>query len=303
MSHQQLQATRYHTNKTIKRIKGQKLFGLYKLLSCRVPDITDCNKYYQCKDGKAYPESCPDGLVFNPETEMCDYPSNVPGCQSPTTTRHPTQPTTKPTPKPTTKPTPKPTTKPTPKPTTKSTPKPTTKPTPKPTTKPTPKPKPPKPDSGSSEESGSGSDSSNSDSSSSESGSKSKHSGSKSKHSGSKSKHSGSKSKHHGSKSKHSGSKSKHSGSKSKHHGPSAELMKSSAPAKRSPLYRNPDHGMVEDDDGFLGKFNSVVPGNRSSFCFVHRILQHTNNNTIIKQCMLYYLIRLTIVVKCTSRE
>ncbi|KAF0294706.1 Chondroitin proteoglycan 2 [Amphibalanus amphitrite] len=223
--------------------------------ACRVPDSTDCNKFYQCKDGKAFPDSCPGGLVFNPATEVCDFAENVPACR-------PTAPS------PTT---PKPTT---PKPTT---PKPTTKPTPKPT-------KPPKPDSESSEESGSGSDSSDSDSD--ESGSKSKHSGSKSKHSGSKSKHSGSKSKksgskskhsgskskHSGSKSKHSGSKSKHSGSKSKHHDSkskhhdskskhsgsksqhlkrSAEPVQSSAPAN-SRLYRNPDQGRIEDDDGFL---------------------------------------------------
>lgn len=43
-----------------------------------VPD--DCNTFYQCSNGLRYQKTCPDGLVFNPDMAVCDWPYNVPGC-------------------------------------------------------------------------------------------------------------------------------------------------------------------------------------------------------------------------------
>ncbi|XP_028518579.1 probable endochitinase [Exaiptasia diaphana] len=36
------------------------------------PNPSDCNKYIQCYKGKPYDMSCPDGLIFNLNTKMCD---------------------------------------------------------------------------------------------------------------------------------------------------------------------------------------------------------------------------------------
>ena len=36
--------------------------------------------WYNCFDGHATPEYCPEGEVFNPEAAYCDFPSNVEGC-------------------------------------------------------------------------------------------------------------------------------------------------------------------------------------------------------------------------------
>ncbi|XP_065571760.1 probable chitinase 10 isoform X2 [Artemia franciscana] len=37
----------------------------------------DCSSYYVCSNNNAFLVKCPDGLVFNPQTESCDYPSAV----------------------------------------------------------------------------------------------------------------------------------------------------------------------------------------------------------------------------------
>merc|ERR1712110_369629 len=37
-----------------------------------------CNMFYQCANGHRYPDqSCPDGLLFNPDVMVCDWPDNV----------------------------------------------------------------------------------------------------------------------------------------------------------------------------------------------------------------------------------
>lgn len=42
------------------------------------PHETDCAKYYQCDHGHRFDDqSCPDGLLFNPELLVCDWPENV----------------------------------------------------------------------------------------------------------------------------------------------------------------------------------------------------------------------------------
>ena len=41
------------------------------------PDAEQCDKYYDCRDGKMNEKLCPDGLVFNdfsPQQEKCDLP-------------------------------------------------------------------------------------------------------------------------------------------------------------------------------------------------------------------------------------
>ncbi|XP_071953434.1 protein obstructor-E-like [Antedon mediterranea] len=50
--------------------------GLYK-------DPSNCEKFYQCSNGKTYHHSCPTGLVYNEVVEKCDHHSNVPGCAEP----------------------------------------------------------------------------------------------------------------------------------------------------------------------------------------------------------------------------
>ena len=40
-------------------------------------DVTNCGNFYHCSDGNAYLQSCKDGLYFNPNTKVCDFPSNV----------------------------------------------------------------------------------------------------------------------------------------------------------------------------------------------------------------------------------
>ena len=42
----------------------------------------DCGSFYQCGAGVLYEMSCPDGLAFNPQLKVCDYPYNVPGCET-----------------------------------------------------------------------------------------------------------------------------------------------------------------------------------------------------------------------------
>ena len=43
-------------------------------------DAYQCDKYYECRDGKITEKLCPDGMVFNdfsPEHEKCDLPFNI----------------------------------------------------------------------------------------------------------------------------------------------------------------------------------------------------------------------------------
>lgn len=44
------------------------------------PDAEQCDKYYDCRDGKLEEKLCPDGLVFNdfsPQHEKCDLPFGI----------------------------------------------------------------------------------------------------------------------------------------------------------------------------------------------------------------------------------
>lgn len=44
------------------------------------PDAEQCDKYYDCRDGKVVEKVCPDGLVFNdfsPQHEKCDLPFGI----------------------------------------------------------------------------------------------------------------------------------------------------------------------------------------------------------------------------------
>lgn len=42
-------------------------------------DLADCSVFYFCDHGNAVQMSCLDGLHFNPELHVCDWPQNV-GC-------------------------------------------------------------------------------------------------------------------------------------------------------------------------------------------------------------------------------
>ncbi|XP_071524586.1 uncharacterized protein [Panulirus ornatus] len=44
---------------------------------CRYPVDGECNAYYQCKDGEAQKFYCPNDLLFDPDTTVCDYKENV----------------------------------------------------------------------------------------------------------------------------------------------------------------------------------------------------------------------------------
>ncbi|ROT81124.1 hypothetical protein C7M84_000115 [Penaeus vannamei] len=44
---------------------------------CRYPVDGECNAYYDCKDNEAEKKYCSEGLLFNPDTRMCDIASNV----------------------------------------------------------------------------------------------------------------------------------------------------------------------------------------------------------------------------------
>ncbi|XP_042889196.1 balbiani ring protein 3-like isoform X1 [Penaeus japonicus] len=56
---------------------------------CRYPVDDECNAYYDCRNGEAEKKYCTEGLLFNPDTRMCDIAENV---DCPTTP--PTQPPT-----------------------------------------------------------------------------------------------------------------------------------------------------------------------------------------------------------------
>lgn len=42
----------------------------------------DCSKYLNCQRGIATVMNCPNGLVFNEQLSSCDWPENVPLCDS-----------------------------------------------------------------------------------------------------------------------------------------------------------------------------------------------------------------------------
>jgi len=46
------------------------------------PDPKSCLSYYTCSNGYPYIMYCPGGLVFNPIKLWCDWPFNVPECDS-----------------------------------------------------------------------------------------------------------------------------------------------------------------------------------------------------------------------------
>ena len=42
------------------------------------PHESECNLYYQCDHGHRFPDQeCPEGLLFNSELLVCDWPANV----------------------------------------------------------------------------------------------------------------------------------------------------------------------------------------------------------------------------------
>lgn len=48
----------------------------------RYPHPTDCQKFYVCLNGEDPRDlACQAGEVYNDESEMCDAPENVPGCE------------------------------------------------------------------------------------------------------------------------------------------------------------------------------------------------------------------------------
>ena len=73
-----------------------------------VPHPYECEKYFECQDqGGAIPMTCPDGLVFDPDLQICNWPwlvdcENTPYPTKPTTTMVPE--TSTPTKEPTTQP-------------------------------------------------------------------------------------------------------------------------------------------------------------------------------------------------------
>ncbi len=42
-----------------------------------LPNPADCSSFYSCNNGVAILMHCPDGLYFNDELEVCDWPQNV----------------------------------------------------------------------------------------------------------------------------------------------------------------------------------------------------------------------------------
>merc|ERR1712212_1308703 len=49
----------------------------------RYADDADCRNFYTCNNGnEPMKVGCPDGLVFNDVTLICDDPKNVPGCEN-----------------------------------------------------------------------------------------------------------------------------------------------------------------------------------------------------------------------------
>lgn len=40
----------------------------------------DCSRFIMCQEGLSTIMTCPLGLVFNDQTQACDWPANVPQC-------------------------------------------------------------------------------------------------------------------------------------------------------------------------------------------------------------------------------
>lgn len=40
-----------------------------------LPNPEDCSSYFSCSNGVAILLRCPDGLHFNPELDVCDWPN------------------------------------------------------------------------------------------------------------------------------------------------------------------------------------------------------------------------------------
>ncbi|XP_068993190.1 chondroitin proteoglycan-2-like [Neodiprion pinetum] len=51
-----------------------KVNGVYAV---SIPNYRDCRKFYKCDHGKAVPFSCPSGLLYNRNLQVCDWPQNV----------------------------------------------------------------------------------------------------------------------------------------------------------------------------------------------------------------------------------
>ncbi|KAK3870939.1 hypothetical protein Pcinc_023874, partial [Petrolisthes cinctipes] len=45
-------------------------------------DKQDCTRYYMCEGERKHHMPCPVNLVFNPSQNVCDWPENVPGCET-----------------------------------------------------------------------------------------------------------------------------------------------------------------------------------------------------------------------------
>lgn len=58
-----------------------------------------CGAYFQCRLGVAVPMECQEGLYFDPESVLCNFPQNV-ECNSGPTTPEPTEPSPTPEPQP-----------------------------------------------------------------------------------------------------------------------------------------------------------------------------------------------------------
>ncbi|CAL7950612.1 unnamed protein product [Xylocopa violacea] len=43
----------------------------------RCPDQRNCSWYFQCENSIAVSKKCPDGLYYDPQNQICDYPGNV----------------------------------------------------------------------------------------------------------------------------------------------------------------------------------------------------------------------------------
>ncbi|KAJ8961020.1 hypothetical protein NQ317_003949 [Molorchus minor] len=42
-----------------------------------LPNPDDCSSYYECKNGKALPQQCPGGTLWNEDIKNCDFAENV----------------------------------------------------------------------------------------------------------------------------------------------------------------------------------------------------------------------------------
>ncbi|KAK2727654.1 uncharacterized protein LOC136028558 isoform X2 [Artemia franciscana] len=76
------------TGETLEEFVGSGIDMCYDCPSSEglYPHPSDCTKFYQCSDNKAFLQSCPENLVYNEFEEYCDWPYNVaPPCGTNTT--------------------------------------------------------------------------------------------------------------------------------------------------------------------------------------------------------------------------